>query len=97
MIFWFIEVIPQLLREAKKPLNQNKLARKLELSDHEQVEALGKRLRATVRDLLTKGVVLVNEEPTIGAAGLPIVFVHPKSCGGVLVELQETPRESPEQ
>ena len=48
-------------------------------------------LRATVRDLLAKGVVLVNEEPTIGAAGLPIVFVHPKSCGGVLVELQETP------
>ena len=49
-------------------------------------------LRATVRDLLAKGVELVNEEPTIGATGLPIVFVHPRSCGGVLVELQETPR-----
>ncbi|MDX1733112.1 MAG: ribonuclease R, partial [Halioglobus sp.] len=32
------------------PLNQNQLARKLKLSDHEQVEALGKRLRAMVRD-----------------------------------------------
>lgn len=52
-------------------------------------------LRATVRELLAKGVVLVNQEPTIGAAGLPIVFVHPKSCGGVLVELQETPAEAP--
>ena len=49
-------------------------------------------LRATVRDLLAEGVELVNEEPSIGAAGLPIVFVHPRSCGGVLVELQETPR-----
>jgi methylmalonyl-CoA/ethylmalonyl-CoA epimerase len=49
-------------------------------------------LRAKVAELLAKGVRLVNEEPTIGAAGLPIVFVHPTSCGGVLVELQETPR-----
>ena len=49
-------------------------------------------LRAKVRELLDKGVRLVNEEPTIGAAGLPIVFVHPQSCGGVLVELQENPR-----
>ena len=49
-------------------------------------------LRAKVAELLAKGVRLVNEEPTIGAAGLPIVFVHPKSCGGVLVELQENPR-----
>ncbi len=48
-------------------------------------------LRSKVAELKAKGVRLVNEEPTIGAAGLPIVFIHPKSCGGVLVELQETP------
>lgn len=48
-------------------------------------------LRTKVAELKAKGVQLVNEEPTIGAAGLPIVFVHPRSCGGVLVELQETP------
>ncbi len=45
-------------------------------------------LRAKVAELVEKGVALINTEPTIGAAGLPIVFIHPKSCGGVLVELQ---------
>ncbi len=49
-------------------------------------------IRKAVADLRARGARLVNEEPTIGAAGLPIVFVHPSSCGGVLVEIQETPR-----
>lgn len=30
-------------------------------------------------------------EPRIGAHGTPIVFVHPKDMGGVLVELMEPP------
>jgi hypothetical protein len=34
-------------------------------------------------------VQFVNREPTLGAAGLPIVFLHPKSTAGVLVELVE--------
>lgn len=50
-------------------------------------------LRAAVARLKRRGAVLINEEPTIGAAGLPVVFVHPKSCSGVLVELvEEAPR-----
>ena len=28
-------------------------------------------------------------EPRIGAHGLPVVFVHPKDMGGVLVELEQ--------
>ena len=31
-------------------------------------------------------------EPRIGAHGTPVIFVHPKNMGGVLVELMETPR-----
>ena len=31
-------------------------------------------------------------EPRIGAHGTPIVFVHPKDFGGMLVELMETPK-----
>jgi methylmalonyl-CoA/ethylmalonyl-CoA epimerase len=31
-------------------------------------------------------------EPRIGAHGTPVIFVHPKDMGGVLVELMETPR-----
>ena len=36
--------------------------------------------------------ILGTGEPRIGAHGTPIVFVHPKDMGGVLVELMETPK-----
>lgn len=48
-----------------------------------------KDIRGEVARLKKEGVEFVNEEPKIGAAGLPIVFLHPRSCGGVLVELVE--------
>jgi methylmalonyl-CoA/ethylmalonyl-CoA epimerase len=35
------------------------------------------------------GVVLIDETPRIGAEGKRIAFLHPKSTGGVLVELSE--------
>uniref|UniRef100_UPI00286DAAD2 VOC family protein n=1 Tax=Sandarakinorhabdus sp. TaxID=1916663 RepID=UPI00286DAAD2 len=35
--------------------------------------------------------VLGTGEPRIGAHGLPIIFVHPKDTGGVLVELMQRP------
>jgi ribonuclease R len=57
------EVILQVLSDAEKPLNQNKIAKQLALAEHEQVDALGKRLRAMVRD----GQIMVNRR---GAYGL---------------------------
>lgn len=39
--------------------------------------------------LKEKGVQLINEEPTTGAGGKKVAFIHPKSTGGVLVELYE--------
>lgn len=45
-----------------------------------------------VAELRSKGATVLGE-PRIGAHGTPIVFVHPKDFGGVLVELMETPRE----
>ena len=36
-------------------------------------------------------VDILNESPKIGAEGYKIVFIHPKSTGGVLVELAEKP------
>ena len=44
------EVILEVLRAAEKPLNHNKLSKKLALEEYEQVEALRKRLRAMERD-----------------------------------------------
>jgi methylmalonyl-CoA/ethylmalonyl-CoA epimerase len=35
--------------------------------------------------------VLGTGEPRIGAHGVPVIFVHPRDTGGVLVELMQTP------
>jgi methylmalonyl-CoA/ethylmalonyl-CoA epimerase len=42
-------------------------------------------------DMAAKGAKVLGE-PRIGAHGTPVIFVHPKDMGGVLVELMETPR-----
>lgn len=47
-------------------------------------------IHAAVAELKAKGATLLGE-PRIGAHGTPIVFVHPREFGGVLVELMETP------
>jgi methylmalonyl-CoA/ethylmalonyl-CoA epimerase len=36
------------------------------------------------------GVQLIDEKPRIGAHGKKIAFVHPKSTGGLLLELAQT-------
>lgn len=43
-------------------------------------------------EMKAKGcTVLGTGEPRIGAHGTPIIFVHPKNMGGVLVELMQKP------
>ncbi len=37
--------------------------------------------------LKKKGIRLIDEKPRNGAEGLSIAFLHPKSTGGILVEL----------
>ena len=46
-------------------------------------EALAKHKKAGAR--------LIDEHPRIGAHGMRIAFVHPKSSGGVLLELCQAP------
>ena len=44
-------------------------------------------------DMQAKGATVLNDgKPRIGAHGVPVIFVHPKNMGGVLVELMETPK-----
>jgi len=50
-----------------------------------QVSGIEKHLE----ELKKQGVVLIDETPKIGAHGKKIAFVHPKSTGGVLIELSE--------
>jgi len=40
-------------------------------------------------DLKAKGVRLIDEVPRYGAGGASIAFVHPKSTGGILLELSQ--------
>ena len=40
-------------------------------------------------DLKLKGIQLINETPVMGTGGKKYAFIHPKSAGGVLVELYE--------
>jgi methylmalonyl-CoA/ethylmalonyl-CoA epimerase len=39
--------------------------------------------------LKENNIVMIDEKPRIGAGGKNIAFVHPKSTGGVLVELTQ--------
>ena len=44
-------------------------------------------------DMVAKGATVLNNGiPRIGAHKVPVIFVHPKNMGGVLVELMETPK-----
>jgi methylmalonyl-CoA/ethylmalonyl-CoA epimerase len=43
---------------------------------------------AALKDLTAKGVRSLDKKPKIGAHGKPVIFLHPKDCGGVLVELE---------
>ncbi len=44
-------------------------------------------IRAALDHLRTEGVRLIDEEARPGSRGTTVAFVHPKSVGGVLVEL----------
>ncbi|MEN9948235.1 MAG: hypothetical protein RL106_1058 [Bacteroidota bacterium] len=44
-------------------------------------------IHAEMRRLKELGFVLLSEEPKLGADGKIIVFLHPKSTNGVLIEL----------
>jgi methylmalonyl-CoA/ethylmalonyl-CoA epimerase len=43
-------------------------------------------------ELRAKGATILGTgEPRIGAHGVPVIFVHPKDMGGVLIELMKRP------
>jgi methylmalonyl-CoA epimerase len=46
-------------------------------------------LQAALDYLKGQGVQLIDTSPRIGAEGFQIAFIHPKSTGGVLIELCE--------
>lgn len=48
-------------------------------------------IEAEIERLKAEGVRFIGDTPTPGAGGAKIIFVHPKSTNGVLLELCEKP------
>jgi methylmalonyl-CoA/ethylmalonyl-CoA epimerase len=48
-----------------------------------------KEIEQALSNLESKGIQLIDKQPRKGAEGLDIAFLHPKSTGGVLIELCE--------
>jgi methylmalonyl-CoA epimerase len=46
-------------------------------------------LDATLTRCRQAGITLIDETPRVGAEGKRIAFLHPKSTGGILIELSE--------
>ncbi|MBF0492177.1 MAG: methylmalonyl-CoA epimerase [Deltaproteobacteria bacterium] len=47
-------------------------------------------LEEHLEKLKAQGIKLIDEKPRLGAHNKKIAFVHPKSTGGVLIELSES-------
>jgi methylmalonyl-CoA epimerase len=48
-------------------------------------------INIAIKELKESGIEVLSDFPRVGAEGYKIVFIHPKSTGGVLVELAEKP------
>lgn len=46
-------------------------------------------IQAAIKDLKAKNIRTLGDEAKIGAHGKPVIFLHPKDCNGVLVELEQ--------
>ncbi len=46
-----------------------------------------------VEMLKAKGYSFLSEQPSSGAHGCQVIFIHPKSCDGVLIELSQPPAD----
>ena len=46
-------------------------------------------INSAVESVKEAGIRPLGKEPKIGAHNKPVMFLHPKDCGGVLVELEQ--------
>ena len=56
----------------------------------QQIAVRVANIEEAISSLVSAGVKMVSESPTLGADGHRIAFVHPSSAGGVLIELVES-------
>ena len=48
----------------------------------------------SIKELKENNIRVIGDTYTIGAEGYKVVFIHPRSTGGILVELAEKPSNS---
>ena len=48
----------------------------------------------SIKELKENNIQVISDKYSIGAEGYKVVFIHPKSTGGVLVDLAEKPTNS---
>jgi methylmalonyl-CoA/ethylmalonyl-CoA epimerase len=46
-------------------------------------------IEAALTELKQRGVELLDQTPRVGAGGSRVAFIHPRSAGGVLLELKQ--------
>jgi methylmalonyl-CoA/ethylmalonyl-CoA epimerase len=46
-------------------------------------------IASSLKTLVDRGMIALDSEPRPGAEDRLVAFLHPKSAGGVLIELQE--------
>lgn len=51
-------------------------------------------IEAKMKELTNAGYQFIYSVPTVGAGGCLVNFIHPKSSGGVLIEISQAPQES---
>ncbi|KAG8144852.1 hypothetical protein E2320_013260 [Naja naja] len=61
----------------------------LPLPDHGVYTVFVDNIANAIEELKRKKIRVLSDEPQIGAHGKPVVFLHPKDCDGVLVELEQ--------
>ena len=49
-------------------------------------------IEASVKDLIARGIRMIDETPRPGAHGSRIAFIHPSSAGGLLIEIKQSLR-----
>jgi len=55
----------------------------------QQIAINVENIESKILELKSNGFKMINESPVMGSDGKMIAFIHPSSCGGVLVELVE--------
>lgn len=46
-------------------------------------------INKAIVEVKARGIRPLSEKPTNGAHNKPVIFLHPKDCGGVLIELEQ--------